>query len=110
KILLNAHELQATELVLPKNPDHLYPKKEMMEEMLPVVSSFKDSLKKSCLDEAYKKMHSELLKIDKKLKNQHIEALYVEAYQLNLIDIETYLILEKARVNKLEENYFSLKN
>jgi hypothetical protein len=111
KILLDAHKTVTTNPRLPKDPQKLVlPQSDRVVEMLPVIASFKTKhLKSSCFDEAYQSMYYEIQKLDKDLKSHHMEALLVEALQQKLIDVETYLSLEKARLNELELSGLTLK-
>lgn len=110
RILLGSHEVVTTKLNLPKNQEDLkLPSLDKLTEVLPVLRDFeKKELKMRCFDEAYRRLLAELSK--KSLTDQEIEATYVEAYQRQKITLSTYLLLEKARVNKLQNNQLSLKN
>lgn len=112
KILTDAHNVLTTDPLLPKDPEKLFlPKKDKVLELLPVIASFeKKYLKVACFDEAYRNMYSDLIKADKALKSSHVEALLVKAYESKIINLETYLNLEKARLNELEMSGLSLKN
>lgn len=111
KILLDAHKVVSTDPLLPKDPEKLFlPKKDKVLELLPIITSFESKyLKNTCFDEAFRKMYSELNKIDKSLKSSHVEALLVKAYEDKSINLETYLSLEKARLNELEMSSLTLK-
>ncbi len=111
KILTDAHNIFATDPRLPKDPENLFlPKQDKVLELLPVIGSFeKNFLKVACFDEAYRNMYSELMKVDKTMKSSHLEALLVKAYESKVINIDTYLNLEKARLNELEMSGLTLK-
>lgn len=110
-LLLNAHEFYSTKISLPKSQHALtLPKKQIRAQLLRLIDEFKKKLSKTCLDEAYFNLFQESLKIDKTLKTHHFEALFVEAFKNRLIDFDTYVALEKARVIKLEEQKLSLRS
>lgn len=111
KILTEAHNVLTTDPRLPKDPEKLFlPKKEKVLELLPIIASFeKKYLKIACFDEAYRNMYSDLMKADQGLKSSHLEALLVKAYESKVINLDTYLNLEKARLNELEMSGLTLK-
>lgn len=111
KILTEAHKVLSTDPLLPKDPQKLFlPKKDKVLVLLPVIASFeKKYLKTACFDEAYRNMYSDLMKAEKGLKSTHIEALLVKAYESKVISLETYMDLEKARLNELEMSGLTLK-
>jgi hypothetical protein len=112
KILTDAHNVLTTDPLLPKDPERLFlPKKDKVLELLPVIASFeKKYLKVACFDEAYRNMYSDLVKADKTIKTSQVEALLVKAYESKIINLDTFLNLEKARLNELEIAGLSLKN
>lgn len=104
-ILLKAHAVEVTDLYLPKYEDELWlpTNKNTVNKIVELISYSEEKLSDSCLDEVYKNLYAEMLKVDKKLKDFHIEALLVEAFTQKKIRLNTYLWLEKARVNELEQ-------
>ncbi len=111
-ILIKAHAVEVTDLNLPKYKDELWlpTDTKKVDEMIQLISEMEVKLKTGCLDEVYKNLYAEMIKVEKKLKDFHIEALFVEAYEQKKISIETYLILEKARVNELEKYSMDLSS
>lgn len=112
KILVRAHEVENTELYLPKYEDDLWLPSDnaKVSEMLKAIGSAGEKLKSACLEEVYRNIYNEILKVDKKTKDYHVEALLVEAYKMKMIDYPTYVALEKARINSLEKITLDLKS
>jgi len=110
-ILLKAHATDITDIHLPKNEDDLWlPSDEKkLPDLIELIGSSKRKLVTGCLDETYKNLSREMLKIHPALEDYHVEALLVEAYQLKRIDYNNYLWFEKARVNELEKLPIDLK-
>lgn len=111
KVILKAVEVQDADLYLPKQEEDLWLPSDstQVSEMLKAIGAVPQKLKESCLDEVYNNLYSQILKINKKTKDYHFEALFVEAYKQNLIDINVYKNLERARVEKLHESPLTLK-
>jgi hypothetical protein len=111
KILLRSLAVEVTDLNLPKDEQDLWLPRDAnnVSQMLKVIEETKSKLRESCLDEVYRTMYGEILKIDKSIKSYHFEALFVEAYEKKLINFKTYESLEKARINELEKFNLDLK-
>lgn len=79
-------------------------------EVLALIGSFeKRFMKSGCLDEAYKGLYGEMMKVSKGIKNHQVESLYIEALNQKLISLEVYQNLEKARSTNLQNNVLTLK-
>lgn len=109
KILLTAHEVKTTRL------NELDPEKlpylsdnEKSKSQLELVGSFEKRFGKSCFDEAYRSLYTELLKIDKKTKDYDLQAINFVALKQNRISQRTYLALEQGRLNELEKSSLTL--
>lgn len=99
KILIDAKDLKDQQLFLPKDGEALViPPEEYVKEITPIIGRFDTSL---CLEESFKNLYSEILKVYKKTTSKNLEALFVKAYQEKRIDFKTYEILEKARLKEL---------
>lgn len=113
KLLLTADETTNTVTNFGYRDDSVgaLPDTKTTKEALAVITSFeKRFLRSACFDEAYRNFHGELMKINKGLKSQHIEALYIEALEQRLITDDVYQGLEKARRNELQNNILTLKS
>lgn len=109
KVMLTAHEVKTT--ILPElDPERLpyLSENEKSKSQLDLVASFEKRFGKSCFDEGYRSLYSELLKIDKKLKDYDLQALNFVALKQNRISQKTYLALEQARLNELEKSSLTL--
>jgi len=108
KILLEAQEFRERKLHLPKVGESLViPPEEYVKEITPLIGKFDPGI---CLEESYKNLYSEILKVYKKTTSKNLEALFVKAYQEKRIDYKTYEILEKARLQELHLTRLSLQN
>lgn len=111
KILLKAIETSRTKIYLPKFQGGLfYPSKDILNKALEKINGFDNKLKSQCFSEAYKNLFFEISNIAPKLKSFHYEAIFVKAYKNQLITYETHLMLEKARVNELNNLNLNLKS
>lgn len=110
KILLKAHIVISTDLLLPKRREELrLPARKVVEEALIVLKSADRKLSSTCLEESYRSVYGDILKFNKELSSSHLEAIFVEAYEQKVISYQTYLLLEKARINDLETSGLTLK-
>lgn len=113
KILLRANEVSQKEAYPPRFSDysqsHRYlPHRGHLDQMLELLVSFDEKfLKKHCFDEAYKKLHSEISKIQD-LNSKQLEAVYLEAYKERLIDLKDWQLLERGRLYQIEKDSFGL--
>lgn len=112
KLLLQANKTATTNIRLPKVREDLRlpSQKKTVEEAVKVLSNFERKLQNMCFDEAYKSLYGDILKYDKNLKSYHLEAIFVEAFEQKKISYNTYLAIERARENKLEESALTLKS
>lgn len=113
KLLLSAHKITTTELVLPKKQEELFlpSDRKFVTKALGLIGEFEKKLSKSiCIDDSYRSLYGELLKSNKGMQSFHFEALLVEAVKKKILSVKTYLFLEKARTNELEKNGFNLKS
>ncbi len=113
KVLLDAHETSTLKLDLPKDRRSIrLPRdRKAVDDMVLVIGDFeKRFLKNSCFDDAYRSLYSELKKTDKGLDSRGLEALLVEAYERRLIGSGTYMALERARENEVENKWTTLKS
>ena len=113
RILIRAHEAET--MKLPEQEEersHWLPEDETKAlEMSAAVENFeKKYLSVSCFDEAYKSLHSELMKVDKKIKDSQIEAIYHKALVDKKISQALYLRLERARLSEVQKWALSLKD
>ena len=110
KILLTAHEVKSTQVIL-KDDEEIIPldNNQITKSQLELIASFEKRFAKgTCLDEAYRNFHAELMKLDKETKSYQLEALNLKALQEKRISEELYLNLEQARLNELEAGSLSL--
>lgn len=111
RILLTADETSNARVFYPKHYDDLfYPNNKVLEKGLELLSGFEKKLERQCFDEAYKNLHSELLRADRNLNSRNYEAIFLEAYERRVISEETYFALEKARISGLEKNILNLQS
>lgn len=112
KLLLQANKTVKTDIRLPKVQEDLrLPRNQKtVEEALKVLSGFERKLERMCFDEAYKSLYGDIVKYDKDLKSYHLEAIFVEAFKQKAISYNTYLAIERARVNDLEQSALTLKS
>ena len=79
-------------------------------EILQLIAAFeKRFLKNGCFDEGYRGLYSEMLKVNKQLKDHQIESLYITALDQKLISQSVYNKLEQARSTDLQNNTLTLK-
>lgn len=112
-VLLKAHEVKSTKIYYPKSKeDYIYPEdSEAVTSQLTHITNFEKKMSKaSCLDEAYKSLYSDMAKNDKKLKDSTLDVLFFKAREDKVISNETYLLLQKSRLNKLEQTGISLSS
>ncbi len=113
RILIRAHE--AHTMKFPEQEEnHAYwlPKDEAkVTDMSLALESFeKKFLAVSCFDEAYKSLHNEFMKVDKKVKDHHIEAIFHKALVENKISQKLFERLERARLSEVQKWTLSLKD
>lgn len=115
KILLNAHEVSNKNPYPSRGEDfhetyRYLPRGKKLDEMLEVIASFESKyLSRNCYDDAYRLFYGELTKIES-LHSRELEALYLEAYERGIIDLEIWKDLERARSSDVERNAISLKD
>lgn len=115
KILLNAHEITDKNPYPSRNQDYhesrrYLPHGKKLDEMLEVISTFESKyLSRNCYDDAYRLFYGELSKIEN-LHARELEALYLEAYDRGIIDLEIWKNLERARSFDVERNALGLKD
>ena len=111
KILLLANTTVTTDVLLPKKQEELFlpTDKKVVEDSITAIANFEKKGKTLCFDDAYRTVFGDILKNDKNLKSYHIEALLVEAFQRKVISYDSYLLLEKGRMNELENTTLTLK-
>lgn len=106
KLLLEARELKARTLNLPKQGEALVlPPEVYTLELTPIIGNFNKTL---CLEESYKNLYNDIIKVYGKVTSRNLEALFVKAYQEKRIDFKTYEILEKSRLSELEKKRLTL--
>lgn len=110
KILLNADEVLTTSINSDKNEEHLYvPRDEkVFKEQILKLRTFQTSIKQKCLDEAYSSYVAEQQKLDKKISGYELESIHYWGLKSKIISENTYELLEKARINKLNQKSLSL--
>lgn len=110
RILLNAYKVKDTSLYQKNEEDLILPVvNENSSKVFESIAAFSERLEKgSCFDEVYRSYHSELLKIDKKLKSFQLETLNYLALKGKRISEEVYKALEQARLNELEKGSLTL--
>ncbi len=111
KILLDARKVMKTTIDLPKDPEKLRkPGRSKINEMIKTVGTFREKfLKNACLDEAYRNLLGEIRKTDD-VSERELEGLFVEAARKKVINGQTYLLLERARVNEIGNSLLSLRS
>jgi hypothetical protein len=81
-----------------------------LQEMRELIAKFQSLyLKRGCYDEAYRLLVSDLTKI-MLLRDSQLESLYRDSFEAGGIDLPTYQLLERARLNKLNEIQLDLKS
>ena len=111
KILLDAHKTVSTGVSPFKNDEHvLYPNEGVMADALKVVANFEKRNKSTCFDEAYRSLYGEVLKFDRHMKSGHVETIFAEAFHRKLITFETYQMIERARINEVQNSTVTLKS
>lgn len=110
KILLDARKVMTT-TVEPKDEREIKrPLRAKLPEMIKTVGTFHEKfLKNACFDEAYKNLVAEIRKSGEASESQ-LEGLFVEAYTKKAINAQTWLMLERARVNEVSTNLLSLRS
>lgn len=109
-LLLKAYEISNTQLV-PKSEVLILPAKKVKDSALKVIANFeKQFLSQACLDEAYRSLYQELLKVDKTMRADHIEGLYAEAFKAKKISASVYKTLEQARMGQLESAPLTIRS
>lgn len=108
KILLNSYELLNKNVFYERRYDVSTDPK-IMDKGFEILSKYEKKMVQSCLDEGYRNLYNELLRLDKNLKKEHVEAIYVEAYDRRVITPATYDFLQRARISDLEKNALTLK-
>lgn len=112
KILLDARKVTTTTIELPKSEEALRKPSDKVKlaEMVKTVGTFKEKfLKNACYDEAYRNLLGEIRKTGD-VTSEELEGLFVEAVKRKAINGETYLMLERARVNEIATNGLTLKS
>jgi hypothetical protein len=111
KILLDARKVTTTTIDLPKSEEHLRkPRRAKLAEMVKIVGTFNEKfLKNACLDEAFRNLVNEIRKTGEASDTQ-LEGLFVEAAKKRVINGQTYLLLERARVNEIGSTALSLRS
>ncbi len=112
KILLDARKVSTTTIDLPKAEANLRKPSDKVKLALMVksVGTFREKfLKNACYDEAYRNLVQEIRKAGE-VSDVEMEGLFVEAAKRKVINTETYLMLERARVGEVASNSLSLKS
>ncbi len=112
KILLDARKVSTTTIDLPKSEDQLRKPSDKVKlaEMVKTVGTFKERfLKNACYDDAYRNLLGEIRKVGD-VTDVELEGLFVEAAKKKVINTETYLLLERARLNEISTNGLTLKS
>lgn len=111
KILLEANKTVSTTVYLPKRQEDLfYPDQKTIDASLKAMAGLDKKLATNCFDEAYRTLYGDILKFNKQLSNSNIEAIFVAAYEKKVISYETYLAIEKGRINELHNSQLTLKS
>jgi hypothetical protein len=111
KMLLLANKTVNTSILLPKKQEDLfYPDNKIVVESLKVMEGLDKKIKTSCFDEVYRSVYGDILRYDKHLKGHHIEAIFVNAFEKKVISYDTYLALERGRMNELQQGTTTLKS
>lgn len=111
KVLLSAHDVEKTKIFVERRYDDLfYPERDVMDRSLDILSRFEKKMKQSCLDEGYRTLYGDLVRLDKNIKKEHVEAIFIEAYERRVITQETYEAIQRARINELDKTSLSLKS
>jgi hypothetical protein len=111
KILLSANQVVKTDIALPKKSEELsFPSKKTLAASIETVRGFEKKSKNLCFDEAFKNFYGDILKVDKTLDSDYLEAILVEAYRKKAIGFDLYLKLEQSRTSELEKSSLTLKS
>jgi hypothetical protein len=112
KLLFLANTVDTTVLLPRKKENTFLPSdKKVVDESISLIAAFdKNNERNFCLDDAYKRLYGDILKIDKTLKTYHIGALFFEALKKNKISRDIYVKLERARINGLENSHLNLRS
>lgn len=110
RVLLRADEVKNAYLYEKNEEDMFFPEQdEKTKDQLNLIASFEKRFAKgTCFDEAYRSYYTELLKIDKKTKSHQLEVLNYMAVKSGQITEATYIALEQARVEELEQGGLTL--
>ncbi len=111
KILFDARKVMNTTINLPKAEENLRrPNREKLPEMIKSVGTFREKfLKNACLDEAYRNLITEIRKTGE-ASDAELEGLFVDAAKKKIINGQTYLLLERARVNEIGNTLLTLRS
>jgi hypothetical protein len=108
KILLTANKVTTTDITLPKE-ELDYPDKKVIAPSLELIKGFLKKSKGQCFDDAFKTLFTDILKNDKEMTSENVEALLYMAKTKKIISTDLYLKLEQSRDNELEKFGLSLK-
>lgn len=110
KILLEADEVSTKRINFDEDAPVSSEITPTEKEMINLISSFEKKFQKdTCLDDAYKRFYSETKTINKELKDSELKALIRKAYLDKRISEANYLLIERARVGKINASPLSLK-
>lgn len=110
KILSNAHKTVTTSIVKKIDERTFIPNKKILEGTLPIVKDFDTKYSKnSCFDEAYRNLINDIFKVDKTIKATFLQGIFEKARDQKLISQNTFVRLEQARINELENSTQTLK-
>ncbi len=109
KLLLEANKVSTSGSTF-KDPDMLIqPHNGAMEEGLKILANFERKAQGQCFDDAYRTLYGDILKFDRNLSSQHIEAIFHQAQARRVITPQIYARIEKARSEELEKSSLTLK-
>ena len=109
-ILLNANDVSTTVIARKEERPMVRVTGELAKEAQAIIATFESKYdKNACFDEAYRNFMSDLGKLDKNLKANQVETLFLNALKSKQIYEATYQKLEQARTKNIQGN-LSLKN
>ena len=111
RILLNADKVLSTYINENVDEASIYSPTEtkLLNQQVSKVSQFKKDINEGkCLDEAYKSYFSEQQKLSKKVSSHELQGIHYWGHKSGVISNDIYELLEKSRINKLNEKSLSL--
>lgn len=110
-IFLKTLAVIKTDPQLPKIRESLInPDNKTLDFALDILKDFEKKFNSTCLEESYPTLYQKLINFNKTLRSEHLEAIWVEAFERKILSKKTYLFLEKLRLNQFNQNVLSLNS